>query len=616
MRRRWVWLGGLLVLGGGLVLLPGTWLVLQISDYKELSQYLRVPGTRVLVQRSSPLGLVDVIESRRIPLRHAPGLSLNALTEPPEQLGILTDGDSLSALTRYEGKTAPLAYLDWQSSALPYHLGSPQRVLVLGAGGGSEVLQAVYHGAAKTDAVELDPNVADLLTGELREFSGWEYLQDRVSLHIADARAFVAARPERYDLIQVSLVDSAGAASAGVYALSESYLYTVEALQGYLRHLAPGGYLSVTRWVKLPPRDGLKLFATAVAALRAEGIADPGGRLLMIRGWSTSTLVLKQGRVSAAEVQRLQSFCRERSFDLVWYPGMPATQANVYNRLSQPYFHQAAVALLGEHPEAFIEEYKFQIAPASDDKPYYFNFFRWAALPEILSLWGRGGMPLLELGYPVLLLTLAQAVLASLVLILLPLAVLRRRFGQAPPAGYSWRVAGYFLALGLAFLFLEIAFIQKFILFLGHPLYAVSVVLSGFLVFSGLGSRFAGRLEGLPQGRGVVWSVAGLIAVAVLYLWGLAPLFGYWMALPDPLKITVSLALIAPLAFAMGMPFPLGLSRVAERAPELVPWAWGINGCASLISAVLATLLAIHLGFSLVVLVALGLYALAVLIRP
>jgi hypothetical protein len=437
-----------------------------------------------------------------------------------------------------------------------------------------------------------------------------------VRLHIADARAFVAARPERYDLIQVSLVDSAGAASAGVYALSESYLYTVEALQVYLRHLRPGGYLSVTRWVKLPPRDGLKLLATAAAALQAEGIMDPASRVLMIRGWNTSTLVLKQGLVSAAEVEQLRDFCRERSFDPIWYPGMGGEEANVYNRLQQPYFYQAAVALLGEHPESFVERYKFQIAPATDDRPYYFNFFRWASLPEILRLWGQGGMPLLELGYPVLLLTLAQALVASAVLILLPLVLLKRRPEPAAAAGYSWRVAGYFIALGLAFLFLEIAFIQKFILFLGHPLYAVSVVLCGFLVFSGLGSRFSARLQGMAQGRGVVWSAAVLIGVALLYLWGLPAWLGHAMGLADPLKILVSLALIAPLAFAMGMPFPLGLARVAQRAPELVPWAWGINGCASLISAVLATVLAIHLGFSLVVLVALGLYAVAALIRP
>ena len=612
---RRLWLTGLLALSGLLAALPAAWLEPRLSEYKELSQLLRIPGTRVLAERSSPLGLVTLIESPQVPLRQAPGLSLGSPASPPEQLGILSDGDALTPINRYDGRREGLAYLDWLTSALPYHLSPPGRVLVLGAGGGSGVLQAVYHGVEQIDAVELNPQVAQLVTDDYAEFSGWNLLQDRINLHIAEARGFVAASPERYDLIQVALLDAAGAASAGVYALSESYLYTLEALQEYLAHLAPNGWLAITRWVQLPPRDGVKLLASAAQALRNQGVRDPGARLLMIRGWSTSTLLVRNGPVTPAEVERLRAFSAERSFDLIWYPGMAPDQANRYHRLDAPYFHQAARALLAgpEQARAFIEQYKFMLEPATDDRPYYFNFFRWRSLPEILGLWGQGGLPLLELGYPVLAATLVQALLASLVLILLPLALLRRR-EPATGGAYSGRVAIYFTAIGLAFLMLEIAFIQRFILFLSHPLYAVAVVLCGFLLFSGLGSRFAGRLAN--RRRGMLAALAALAAVALAYLWLLPPLFQALIALPDPLKIALALALIAPLAFPMGMPFPLALSNVSARAPGLVPWAWGVNGCASLISAVLATLLAIHFGFSLVVLGALGLYGLAALSRP
>ena len=569
----------------------------------------------MLAERSSPLGLVTLIESPRVPLRQAPGLSLASPASPPEQLGLLSDGDALSPIDRYDGRREELTYLDWLTSALPYHLTEPGRVLVLGAGGGSGVLQAVYHGVERIDAVELNPQVAQLVTGEYADFSGWKRLQNRVSLHIAEARGFVAASPERWDLIQVALLDAAGAASAGVYALSESYLYTLEALREYLAHLTPGGWLAITLWVQLPPRDGVKLLASAVRALRAQGITDPGARLLMIRGWSTSTLLVRNGPVTPAELERLRAFNTERSFDLVWYPGMAVDEANRHHRLAAPYFHQAARALLAGPEQAldFIEQYKFMLEPATDDRPYYFNFFRWRSLPEILGLWGQGGLPLLELGYPVLTATLVQALLASLVLILLPLALLRR--GEPAAGGaYSGRVAIYFLAIGLAFLMLEIAFIQRFILFLSHPLYAVAVVLCGFLLFSGLGSRFAG---GLPdRRRGILAALSILAAVALAYLWLLPPLFQALIAVPDLLKIALALALIAPLAFPMGMPFPLALSNVSARAPGLVPWAWAINGCASLVSAVLATLLAIHFGFTLVVLGALGLYLLAALSHP
>jgi hypothetical protein len=167
----------------------------------------------------------------------------------------------------------------------------------------------------------------------------------------------------------------------------------------------------------------------------------------------------------------------------------------------------------------------------------------------------------------------------------------------------------YFTALGLAFMFVEIAFIQKFILFLSHPVYAVAVVLTAFLLFAGLGSRVAARFQAAGRSRRAVGLAAAAIAgLALLYVLGLPPIFRQWMGLADSVKIGLSVLLIAPLAFAMGMPFPLGLSRLAERSPALIPWAWALNGFASVVGAVLATLLAIHWGFTAVVIVAVALY--------
>jgi hypothetical protein len=212
------------------------------------------------------------------------------------------------------------------------------------------------------------------------------------------------------------------------------------------------------------------------------------------------------------------------------------------------------------------------------------------------------------MGYLILFATLVQAVVLSLLLILAPLAIRRRRFGGRAPKA---RTSAYFLALGLAFLFIEIAYIQRFILFLGHPLYAVAVVLAGFLVFAGLGSALSSRLDRALHGArfgALEVAVFGIGAIAVLYLVVLTPLFGAMIALSDPLKIGISLALIAPLACFMGMPFPLGIAHVARENADLVPWAWGINGCASVVAAILATLLAIHWGFTAVMLIAVALY--------
>ncbi|HXH01699.1 MAG TPA: SAM-dependent methyltransferase [Candidatus Competibacteraceae bacterium] len=588
-------------------LLPGLLLPLLpreliLSPYKALSQALLVEGTRVLAERSSPLGLLTVVESPHIPFRHAPGLALAAGSEPPPQLGVFTDGEGMTAITRYSGERAALAYLDQLTSALPYHLARPQTVLILGAGGGAEVLQALYHDAEKVDAVELNPQLVRLVREDYADFAGGLYALAQVRVHVAEARGFVAGSTEHWDLIQLALLDSFAATSAGLYALAESYLYTIEAFADYLDRLAPDGMLAITRWVRLPPRDALRLFVTAAAALERRGVVEAGRQLVLIRGWQTSTLLVKNGVFTASEIEALRAFCRERAFDPAWYPGMSETEANRHNILDRPWFFEGARALLGAEREAFIGRYKFDIAPTTDDRPYFFQFFKWQALPEILALGGRRGMPLLEWGYLVLVATLVQAVLASLLLILLPL---RLTAGQGIGRG---RVVIYFAAIGLGFMFLEMAFIQRFIQFLHHPLYAAAVVLTAFLLFAGLGSACSGRL---PAGKGIPLAVGGILALGFLYLFALGPLFAALAGLPVALKVVLSLALIAPLAFCMGMPFPLALTRLGTAAPSLMPWAYGVNGCSSVIAAVLAPLLAIHFGFGLVVLTALGLYALA-----
>lgn len=611
MRQKWLMdlFAGLAVLAA--VAMPD--MPIHASPYKDLNQAMNIAGARVVEQRSSPLGLITVVENTRVPLRDAPGMSLNATTEPPPQLGVYVDGDGPSALTRFDGNLVPLAYLDQLTSALPYHLlGSSEQgrphVLVLGAGAGSDVLQALYHGSAAVDAVELDRNVSDLVRQRFKDYAGNLYSQPGVHVYAAEARGFVNSSRERYDLIQVALLDSFGTASAGLHGMSESYLYTVEAMQAYLGRLTPGGMLAVTRWLTLPPRDALKLFATAVTALERSGVTNPSARLVMIRGWKTVTLLLKNSDFTVPEIAALKEFCRTRSFDVAYYPGMRAIEANRYNILAQPYFHDGAVALLGPQRQDFIEQYKFYIEPATDDRPHFFRFFKWNAAAELFALREQGGMPLLDWSYPLLVVTLAQAFAASVVLILLPLALSRCR--RTLP---SMAVAVYFLLIGFAFMFMEIAFIQKFVLFLSHPLYAVAVVLCAFLMFAAAGSWLAGnsQIARWQAANKVLLAVSAMGVLALLYLAILPGLFHALIHLPDAAKIIISVALIAPLAMCMGVPFPTAMTRLADTDEEAIPWAWAINGFASVVGAVLATLLAIHLGFAAVILLAVLSYALA-----
>ncbi len=583
------------------------------SPYKDLSQSLNIVGAKVIEELSSPLGQVTVVENNRVPLRDAPGMSLNASMEPPPQLGVYFDGDGPSALTRFDGNLAPLGYLDQLTSALPYHVHDtnethygddwPASVLILGAGAGSDVLQSLYQGSTVIDAVELDRNIINLVRERFRDYSGNLYNLPGVRIHKAEARGFVNSSAVRYDLIQVSLLDSFGTTSAGLYGLSESYLYTVEALQTYLDCLKSDGLLAITRWLTLPPRDALKLFATAVTALERTGVNDPATRLVMIRGWKTVTLLVKNRAFTAAEITSIREFCRIRSFDLVYYPGMQSKEANRYNLLEKPEFYEGATAILGTQRQDFIEQYKFYIEPASDDRPFFFRFFKWNAVAEIFSLREQGGMALLDWSYPLLVATLIQAIAASFVLILLPLGFSRCR--KTLP-GKSATL--YFLAIGFAFMFMEIAFIQKFILFLSHPLYSVAVVLCAFLLFASAGSWLAGR-SGVANK--VTLAVIALCAISLLYLAMLPSVFQMLIHLPDLMKILISVALIAPLAICMGVPYPAGMTQLATLSEQAIPWAWAINGFASVVGAVLATLLAIHLGFGVVIFLASMMYALA-----
>ncbi|MFQ6041108.1 MAG: SAM-dependent methyltransferase, partial [Candidatus Poribacteria bacterium] len=439
---------------------------LNISQYKGLSAALNFPDAKVLDKRFSPLGLLHVVSSKSI--RYAP-LSLAYEGTLPEQLALFTDADSMTAITRVKDISF-MDYLDYTSSALPYHLKKQPKTLILGAGGGADVLVALYHKARFVDAVELNPQVVELVRDKYGDFTdhiypskippspltsprmqggrgegkggtsggklpSWEGLgvgkskKWPVRVIVAEARGFVRSTEERYDLIQVALLDSFNASASGVYALSESYLYTVEAMREFLGHLKEGGILAITRWLKLPPRDTLKLFATIVAALEKKDGKAPWQQLIFIRSWKTGTILVKNGNFTNEEIVATKEFCEKRSFDLVYYPGITETEANQYNLLEQPEYFRGVQTILFENRRKFFEDYAFNIEPATDDKPYFFHFFKWSSVPLFLETMRKGWIPFVEWGYIILIATLIQAIIASIILILSPLLAIK-----SPPA--------------------------------------------------------------------------------------------------------------------------------------------------------------------------------------
>ena len=600
----------------------------RLSQYKGLNYALNLPGAQVLAERSSALARVDVVASPAI--REAPGLSLIAPMDavPPRQLGLYLDAESAGVITAFDGDTSRLNYLDWMVTAAPYFAlpdaRQDLRVCVLGAGGGAGVLLALRHAAWQVDAVEVDPNLAQLMRREFRVFAGGLYDRPEVRFHRAEARAFVQAADQNWNVIDLSLIDSFAGSAVGIGAVGENYIYTLEAFEAFLRHLRPGGELAVTRWVRTPPRDELKLFATGVAALERMGL-NPAERLVLIRSWLAATLLVKKEPFTAQELSALSLWAEERLFDMSYFPGITAEQHNRHNVLERDYYFEATSAFLGgdESRERFFRDYAFNVRPATDDRPYFFDFFRWRALPLMVRTYLQSWIPFSEWGYLILVATLAQATFLGILLIVAPLVLLPRHSAPVdsaaarPLAGAPPRlqVLLYFLTLGLGYLFVEMALIQRLVFLLANPSFAVAVVLAGLLFFSGWGSAWAGRqLSKGSSPRRLACRAALVVAfTGAVYAFGLRALLTPLLSWPLPARMVLAFSVMLPLV-AMGMPFPLGLCQLGLRHSQLLPWAWAINGCASVLGGPLATVLALGAGLPAVLLAASGCYALAALV--
>jgi len=561
-----------------------------VSPYKMLAQARLTPGVRTLARARGPLGRIEVVEGRA--LHYAPGLSLQCEVPVPPHALIIVDGDQTSAV--YDAKTrSDWAFMDWTTSAAAYALRPRPSTLVIGAGGGAEIGLALYHESPRVTAIEMNPQIIALMAGPLADRGGDIYERGGVTVVAREARGYLTRTRERFDVIQLPPIDAFGASGAGLFAAQESYLYTMESVGAMLDRLGERGLLCMTRWARTPPRDELRLFAMAAEALRRRGL-DPAPRLAMLRSWATVTTLVSHGGFTEEDRVALRDFCRGRGFDLCWLSDIRPDEPNRFHVLEGPYYYDAASALLGPERESFTRRYLFDIRPATDDRPYFFHSFRWRAWSALRRRLGGLAPAFSEIGYLLLVAALAQAALLSSCLILVPL--LPRLGALRGVPGKAWCL-GYFGLIGAGFMLLEMGFLQKFILYLAHPVYAAAVSIAGFLVFAGIGSATV-RYRKDSLRRDVFHTAIVLAAVVGLYLVGL----GRWLSITQGaalgLRIATALATIAPLALLMGRFFPLGLRHVEERAPALVPWAWAVNGCASVLATVAAPLIAMEIGFA------------------
>ena len=569
---------------------------LKLSPYKAVSQALRHEGASKAWSRWNAFSLVEVIQSDSI--HAAPGLSFAYQGELPPQTALAVDGDNLSPMSAVLPEGAD--FIGYLPTSLVYRLSDRPDALVIEPGGGLDVLTALRNDAESVTAVISNPLVVEAVGERFADHAAGILGRPGVTVVDEGARSYLHRTDERFDVIQVSLADSFRPVLAGAYGVSENYLYTVEAFESYYSRLAPDGFLSVTRWAQTPPSEGVRVVSVAVEALEGLGV-EPTEHMAVIRSLQTITLVVKRSPLDDADIDAVRGFAEGLQYDLVHLPGIEASDVNRFSVHPTPVYHDTVKAILDpEAREALYAGYSHDISAVSDDRPFYYHLFRWSQTTEILRGLGRTFQPFGGAGFLIVLGSLVVAVTAAGVFILLPL-LFRRDISngggsQSGTIGRLWPFV-YFAGLGLGFLWVEIPLLQRFILYLDQPAYAFATVLFGVLVWSGVGSLASDRLR-------VPMAVAVLVvaALSALYAYGLPIIFDATLGLPLAGRLALSVALLGPLGVAMGVPFPSAVRVLGEQAPALVPWAWAVNGSTSVVSAILATILALSFGFTWVIL--------------
>ncbi len=581
---------GLTAAGLVLVLLwqAPSWLEIRLSPYKPLSQLESYPDTRVLEREYSAASRIDVVSSSAI--HSAPGLSLQYQGGLPEQSAAVLDGEVVLPLTAREGLTP--GFVDGLPTSLAYRLRPASQTLVLEPGGGLEVLSALELGARSVVAVENNPLLAKLLTsGRLSSRAGGVYADPRVELVVSNPRGYLSRSPAQFDLVTLALSENRRAVSAGAFSLSETYPLTAEAVDAYLAHLAPGGLLGAPRWLQLPPTEELRAAALVADALRRAG-TNPATRIIAIRSFSTMRILAKQEPFTQSEIELAKAFARQRQFDLVWYPGIQPGEANVANVLRRDRYHESFQQLLSNE-QARYDQYEYDVTPPHDTQPFFFHFFTWKQTPTVIALLGRTWQPFGGSGYIILVALLVLTTGLSLALLLVPAIAIRRRDPDRPERHSRAPPMVYFAALGLGFLLVEVALVQRFVLFLDHSARSFAIVVFGLLACSGLGSLWSARL---PWRGGL----AALVVAVALYPVVVSAVLPESIGWDLVARIGITLLLAAQLGFLMGLGFPRGLAALGATRPSRLPLAWGVNGFTSVVSAILAPMIALSWGFDVV----------------
>jgi spermidine synthase len=520
------------------------------------------------------------------------------------RLMITQNNNAWTYAVHYDGSPDSVRGIEDTIYAAAYRVGAiaRPRVAIVGVGGGFDVVTALFFEASHVVGAEVNAATYDIVTRVYAEHCRAWRTDPRVRIVQDEGRHFLTTTPELFDVLQLSGVDSASGTPGAAHIFSENYLYTAEAFDLYLSRLSEDGVLNVMRNEFVPPREMLRALATAVAALRKRGVSDPASHIVTVTDvtGSFTALLVKRRPFTPEEVERLGAWASaERPFRVSAAPGRNAPEGNLYQRF---------LALGSPAREAaFARLYPFDVSPATDDRPFFFKYSR------VGHLFSRD--PLIRANVPVmewsLVLLLGLLALSGLAFVLLPLRHLRRSETRLPRLR---RLGLYFTGIGVGYMMIEIALLQEFALFLGHPNYSLSVVLAALLFATGLGAWLSplALRRALPP-RFIAYTLAGVVLLE--YLLAIPWLHG-WIALPLAARAGVVSVLCAPLGLLMGMFFPIGLEAVKAQAPDYAPWAWSLNGFASVLAPVLAIGIAMTWGTSALLLSALPVYLFATMAFP
>ncbi|MDR0324046.1 MAG: hypothetical protein LBI12_06345 [Treponema sp.] len=617
------------------ILMTFLWGNIRISDYKDISYVRRYADSALVHHSYGPAGEYHVYASRYF--HFAPGLSDNAVLKIdnlPSQLywGLFIDGSGPIGIMGGL-KEDEKVYMDFLPMAAPYTMLSGPDVLLVNMSGGINAQVALYNGARKVDIVEPSPEMIRLLKEDasVSRFTERLFDSDNINVIRGEGRSYSANNPGTYDLIEISLVDSVGLTDSGGYAVNEDFKYTVEAFKEYFQGLKDGGILSVTVWDRLnPPRNVPRLLNTIIRAMQESGFEEPEKSLYsfgLLR--STSTILVKKGGFTARDLNDLNNFIKNCSFELFYAPGadLPVRDLNLLLTSYRYQFVESSADIIETFTNADMyrtviprffageagkieAEYIFDIRPITDSRPYYTGFLKMNEISMYLDQLGDVSE---EWGYLLLFAMLIQACIFGLIIIIIP--VIGRRKTLFKKRRGTIGVIFYYAGVGLGYMLIEIYLIQRLAVFLSNPTYSTSIVITVMLISSALGNITSGLLK---RFRSFVVPIACAIVGGGLlfYILGLDSFLAMFHSSSMMTRFFVAALVVAIPAFFMGVPYPNGLDSLQERKPHLLPWAWGMNGGLSVVGSAMARLFSVSSGFPLLLKLGIGIYLMVGILFP